>query len=182
MQRREFLVAFVVAGSAAVARGAYAADASAAVATSAQATTPGAGAAAAPSAADWRSVYETLFPHTSIDRALYDVPAGALIAAAAKDAGTAALLGATWQSLGAAAGGSWANASAAERTRAVATLAGLPAFGVLRQTFVFTFYVNPAVWSAFGYEGDAWSHGGWAGRTEPLDWLPVPPVAAPGRG
>jgi hypothetical protein len=160
--RRRLLVAFVLASV-----GAYAPRALAADTTS----VPAAG------AADWQAVLETMFPHESVDRALYAVPAGALLGAAEKDPSTAALLAAGWQSLNAAAGGSFATASPELRTRAIASIAGSPLFAVLRQTTVFTFYASPEVWAAFGYDGDAWRFGGWLGRgLNTIDWLPDPPA------
>jgi hypothetical protein len=129
------------------------------------------------SAADWQAVLETMFPHETVDRALYAVPAGALLGAAEKDPGTRELLAAGWQSLNRSAGGSFAAASPEARTRAVAATARTPLFTVLRQTTVFTFYANPTVWEAFGYDGDAWRFGGWLGRgVDTIDWLPDPPT------
>lgn len=161
------LVSFVVAfAGATLARGALAATA-----TDSAPVDPG-------TLDDWRSVLESMFPHERVDRALYGVPAGALVGAAAKDAGARALLADGWRTLNAAAGGAWNTADAAARTRALGTIAGTPLFTMLRQTTVFTFYNHPDVWAAFGYEGDAWSFGGWLGKgVGTLDWLPDPPAA-----
>lgn len=161
--RRGLLVAFVIAGVAALAPRGFAAE-----------PPP----AAAASAADWQAVLETMFPHERLDRALYAVPAGALLGAAEKDPATRALLADGWQALNRAAGGDFATADAATRTRAIASIAGTPLFAVLRQTTVFTFYANPKVWEAFGYDGDAWRFGGWLGNgLNTIDWLPAPPAA-----
>lgn len=135
-----------------------------------------------PTAADWQSVLETMFPHDHIDRALYAAPAGALASAAEKDQGARQLLTSGWQSLSRAAGGDWASAPEEARTRAIASIVGTPLFTLLRQTAVFTFYGNPVVWNAFGYEGDAWSKGGYVGKElNSIDWLPEPPLPAHGR-
>jgi hypothetical protein len=99
-------------------------------------------------------------------------------AAAEKDASARALLAEGWRHLSAAAGGTWSAADAERRTRALASIAGTPLFALLRQTTVFTFYNHPGVWSAFGYDGDAWSFGGWLGKgVNTIDWLPDPPAA-----
>ena len=102
-------------------------------------------------AAEWRSVLMTMFPHPGLDAALYEPAAAALVAAA---------------------GGDWDAASAAARTKAVATSAGTPLFALLRQTAVFTFYNDPKVWARFGYEAGT---GGWLHRgVDTIDWLPTP--------
>jgi hypothetical protein len=167
--RRRFLVGFVVAfAGAAAGRAAIAAPEPAA----------GGPAVSVPTADDWRSVLETLFPHGRLDRELYAVPAGALVGAADKDPAARALLADGWTRLNAAAGGAWHAADAAQRSAAVASIVGTPLFVMLRQTAVFTFYNDPRVWAAFGYDGDAWRFGGWLGRgVNTIDWLPDPPAA-----
>ncbi len=120
-----------------------------------------------------------MFPHDHIDRALYAVPAGALVSAAEKDPGVRQLLDGGWRSLQQATGNDWSAASKEARLRAVASIAGTPLFTLLRQTTVFTFYGNPKVWEAFGYEGDAWVRGGYVGKElNTIDWLPDPPLAS----
>jgi len=43
-------------------------------------------------------------------------------------------------------------------------------------------YTNPEVWAKFGYEGDAWKFGGYAGNNlVTVDWLPDPPAVGRGR-
>lgn len=149
--------------------------AGAAIADAGTAAPAGAG-TRAPRVADWQSVLRAMFPHARVDVALYAVPAGALVDAAAADPATGALLAAGWQRLDAAAGGGWEQASAESRLQALATIAGTPLFTLLRQTVVFTFYGNPGVWAALGYEGDAWSFGGWLARgLDSIDWIPAPP-------
>lgn len=166
VDRREFLVGLVIASVGALTlRPAAALAADPALAAD---LTP---------AADWQSVLEAMFPHPRFDRALYEAPAAALNAAAAKDPATQQLLADGWRRLEAASGGYWASAAPAARTAALASIAGTPLFGVLRQTVVFTFYANPAVWAACGYEGDAWQRGGYAGPDlVTVDWLPDPPA------
>lgn len=165
IDRRRFLVSFIIAsvGTLAVRTGVAADPADSAI-----------------DPADWRSVLETMFPHARIDHALYSLPAGALAAAAEKDPTTRRLLDDGWRSLSVAAGGAWASATGESRMRALKAIVGTPFFAVLRQTMVFTFYASPKVWQAFGYEGDAWSFGGYVGKElNSIDWLPNPP-ATPG--
>jgi len=134
-----------------------------------------------PTADDWQSVLETMFPHTGIDPALYRVPAGALVGAAEKDTAARQLLESGWQALTKAAGGDWAAASHDAREKALASMTATPLFALLRQTTVYTFYGNPKVWEAFGYEGDAWRFGGYLRKgVDTIDWLPLPPAPTSG--
>jgi hypothetical protein len=127
--------------------------------------------------AEWRSVLMTMFPHPDLDPALYQPAAAALVAAAA-DPKVRQLLADGRAELVAAVAGSWQDATPAARTAAVAAIVGTPLFVLLRQTTVFTFYNDPAVWARFGYEGDAFSFGGWERRgVDTIDWLPDPAPA-----
>jgi hypothetical protein len=114
-----------------------------------------------------------MFPDRSVRIELYAAPAQALTEAAEKDAATCQLLVTGWETLNRACGGSWKQASANLRTRAIASIVGSPLFLLVRKTTVFSFYNNPAVWATCGYEGEAWSHGGYAGPgLVTIDWLP----------
>jgi len=109
-------------------------------------------------AADWQRILRELFPHERVDASLYLPPAESLVAAGRKDAATARLL------------------ASVDRAAGVAAIAVSPAFPLLRQTMVFAFYGNPAIWNTFGYDGDAWQQGGYLARgLITIDWLPDPP-------
>lgn len=167
LDRRQFLVSFIIATAGALSARSFPAAAEPADTS--------------PTSTDWQSVLETMFPHDNVDRSLYGVPADALVGAAEKDAGTRQLLEAGWRSLSQAAGGDWSSATGEARSRAIATIVGTPFFVLLRQTTVFTFYGNPKVWEVFGYEGDAWPFGGYLGKElVTVDWLPDPPAPAEG--
>jgi hypothetical protein len=156
IERREFLVAIALTG--------------ASMAAARAALGPESG---RPTQADWKSVLEVMFPHDGFDRALYAPPAAALSASAQKDAAAADTLARGWKVLNQAAGGRWRDASPAARARAIALILGTPLFPMLRGTMLMTFYNDPKVWSLCGYEGDAWSRGGYAGPgLLQVDWLP----------
>ena len=125
----------------------------------------------------WRSVLMTRYLDPGLDPGLYHPAAAALVAAAA-DPNVRALLATGRAALAEAAGGAWQAADEAARTGAVAAIAGSPLFVLLRQTTVFTFYNDPKVWARFGYDGDAFSFGGWLHRgVDTIDWLPDPVAA-----
>jgi hypothetical protein len=131
---------------------------------------------AAPDANAWREVLRTLFPHPTLDPALYQPGADALRAAAAKDAATATVLAEGWDGLVERAGGDFLAASPETKTRALAAAVGTPFFALLRQTAVFTLYGRPDVGQVFGFDGDAWALGGWLARgLVTVDWVPEPP-------
>lgn len=64
--------------------------------------------------------------------------------------------------------------------RAIATLkriADLQFFAFIRRTVVLNFYEDPEVQAALGYEGEAFSKGGYVDRGfNDLDWLPEPRI------
>lgn len=166
LQRRRILISFVIATVGMLAPR-----------VRASAAAPG---SVEPSAEKWQRVLQDMFPHEGIDASLYLVPAEALTSAAAKDPATRSLLLEGWSTLDRAAGDDWLHAPADARLRALSEITGTPLFVLLRQTTVFTFYGNPQVWQAFGYDGDAWSFGGYLSRgLVTVDWLPNPP-APPG--
>lgn len=56
-------------------------------------------------------------------------------------------------------------------------LGDLEFFGFIRRTTVLNFYDDPEVWDVFGYEGEAFSKGGYLHRGfNDLDWLPEPRI------
>lgn len=159
--RREFLVGAIIATSAAIGRSFDAA-----------ADTAGEDAA---TAQHWVAVLRVMFPHARVPESSYLPTANALVAAADKDPNTRVLLQQGWRDLTRAR--PWQSATSEQQIAAVAALQGTPVFALLRQTMVFTFYADPAVWVRFGYEGDAWRFGGYQGRVNTLDWLPPVPEA-----
>jgi hypothetical protein len=115
-----------------------------------------------------------VFPHDELPDELYAVVVDALAGAAAQPPVAAMLLGGL-RDLDAAAGGSWLTAPVDKQTALLGKIEATPFFQTVRGTAVFTFYNQPKVWDAFGYEGDAWSKGGYLARgLNDIDWLPEP--------
>ena len=127
---------------------------------------------------DWRTLYQTLFPHPDIDASFYDATVAALLSAADRSAEVRSILSRGWRELERYTRTSWDKADPGSRIAAVTAMVGSPFFVLIRQTAVFNFYNDERVWTLFGYDGDAWRFGGWSGKTEfsALDWLPDPPV------
>lgn len=75
--------------------------------------------------------------------------------------------------------GKWLEMSPSEQTTLMEKIADSPFFAKIKGTIVVTLYNDPVVWKQFGYEGEAFSKGGYLHRGfNDLDWLPDPPLDA----
>jgi hypothetical protein len=124
-------------------------------------------------------IAQRIFPHPNLPPETYSVVVDALTGAATQAAPVAEMLVEGVADLDRAAGGSFAQRSAEEQTGVLKTIEATPFFQTVRGTAVFTFYNQPSVWQAFGYEGDAWAKGGYLGRgLNDITWLPEPKAVA----
>jgi hypothetical protein len=128
-------------------------------------------------AAALNAMVHTIAPHDGLDEAAYALVIAALDTAAAATAeGRAALL-AGIGSLGA----DFAAASEPERVRKLQAIEPSPFFQSVRLKTVMVLYGNPIAWAHFGYEGEAFSKGGYLTRGfNDLKWLPEVPLEAGG--
>jgi hypothetical protein len=118
----------------------------------------------------------TIAPHDKLDDAAYALVVQALDASAA-DAGTAALLRGGLAQLGA----RFAAAPEAARVAALKGMETTPFFKAVRATTLVTLYASPIAYTYFGYEGEAFSKGGYITRGfNELRWLPEVPLADSG--
>jgi Gluconate 2-dehydrogenase subunit 3 len=114
-----------------------------------------------------------LFPSTKLGEVVYAGAVQALDESAAGDAAAAQQLTAGLSDLDARAGGSFAQASPAEQTAILHQIETTPFFKTVRGTAVFVIYNNPDAWAKIGYEGEAYSKGGYLTRGfNDIDWLP----------
>jgi hypothetical protein len=115
----------------------------------------------------------TIAPHDQLDDAPYALVVRTLDGSAARDAATLTLLRQGVSGLGA----GFANASEPERVAALTAIDTMPFFKSVRATTLATLYASPLVYAYFGYEGEAFSKGGYLLRGfNDLRWLPeVPP-------
>ena len=122
---------------------------------------------------------KTLYPHKTLDTAVYALLAKDLDAKAAATPAVAAQLTAGTAALDAAAGGNFATASAANQLRAAKSLEGTPFFKLVRGECITSLYNNEMAFAHFGYQGSSWQKGGYIRRGfDDLTWLPNPPEAA----
>ena len=115
----------------------------------------------------------TIAPHDKLEDAAYALVVQALDAGAAADAATAGLLRDGLARLGP----GFATAAESERVQALKSLDTTPFFKSVRATTLTTLYASPLAYAHFGYEGEAFSKGGYLMRGfNDLRWLPDPPL------
>ncbi len=121
-----------------------------------------------------------IYPHETLENAVYALVIKALDGDAQSDKATAALLIDGVAELDAAAGeGRFLLLSAPEQRQAVEGRAGSAFFEKVRSTAVVALYNNDMAFAHFGYEGAAFDKGGYLTRGfNDLDWLPDPPPSA----
>jgi hypothetical protein len=119
----------------------------------------------------------TIAPHDQLDDAPYALVVQALDRAAAADSATLTLLRNGLAGLPAGFG----TAAESERVAALKAVETTPFFKSVRATTLMTLYASPLVYAYFGYEGEAFSKGGYLLRGfNDLRWLPEVPLADSG--
>lgn len=120
-----------------------------------------------------------IFPHESLDDAVYAFVVKDLDALAAADSALATLLEQGVAALHAAAGGDWLKLDREQQLQHVTAIENTAFFEKLRATAVVSLYNNELAYAHFGYEGSSFEHGGYLNRGfNNLDWLPTPPPNA----
>ena len=124
-------------------------------------------------------VTRAIFPHDTLDDAVYALVVKDLDAAAAGDANVAKLLRAGLQDLDQRVSGDWASLDYLARENIVIKMAGTDFFEKIRGTSVVSLYNNEMAWAHFGYEGASYDKGGYFDRGfQDLNWLPDPDTNA----
>jgi hypothetical protein len=120
----------------------------------------------------------TLYPHQTLPDAVYALVVNDIDAKAA-DPKTAALVKDGVTKLDTASGGKWLTESATERTALVTSIQNDPFVKFVRGQCITSLYDNDMAYAHFGYEGEAFSKGGYVYRGfNDLTWLPNPPASA----
>lgn len=124
-------------------------------------------------AATLLAMARTLAPHDGLEEAAYGVVVKAVDGLMGADAGTATLVRDGLAALGA----GFAGAAEAARVGALQAIEHGPFFGFIRAQTLFNLYTTPLAYAHFGYEGEAFSKGGYLARGfDELDWLPEVPL------
>ncbi len=123
------------------------------------------------------AVARTLAPHDKLDDAAYAMVIQAVDADAAKDPQVHAMLREGIRKLGP----GFATAPEATRVQALTALESENFFKTLRTSTLGVLYSTPLAYAYFGYEGEAFSKGGYLLRGfNDLHWLPEVPLADSG--
>jgi len=123
------------------------------------------------------AVARTIAPHDKLEDAAYAFVIGAIDGDAAKSPAALALLRTGLKRLGA----DFASAPEAERVRRLEAIESTEFFRTVRADTLGTLYSTPIAYAHFGYEGEAFSKGGYIYRGfNDLKWLPAVPPADSG--
>jgi len=123
------------------------------------------------------AVARTIAPHDGLEDAAYALVVQSADSDAAQDPNTLATLRGGCQRLGAA----FATASEAARVQALKGIESTPFFQSMRVKTLSVLYASAFAYRHFGYEGEAFSKGGYLFRGfNDLRWLPEVPLADSG--
>jgi hypothetical protein len=119
------------------------------------------------------SLARTIAPHDKLDDAAYALVIQAIDSDAAKDAAAKKLIKEGLASLG----GDFSATTEAERVAAVKKIESSEFFQAMRLKTLQVLYSSPIAYAYFGYEGEAYSKGGYLLRGfNDLRWLPEVPA------
>lgn len=123
------------------------------------------------------AVSRTIAPHDGLDDSAYALVVSSADADASKDPATLKLLRSGIEGLG----GQFASAPEPQRVRALQGIEATPFFQTMRVKTLSVLYATPMAYAHFGYEGEAFSKGGYLFRGfNDLRWLPEVPLEASG--
>lgn len=121
-----------------------------------------------------------IFPHDSLEDAVYAFVVRDLDKAAAADPGVVSLLRDGVKDLNQRAGGNWQGLDNTDQFTHVQAIAGSGFFEKIRSTAVVSLYNNELAFAHFGYEGPAGDGGYLYSGFNDLEWLPDPAQADSG--
>jgi hypothetical protein len=123
------------------------------------------------------AVTRTIAPHDHLEDAAYALVVRSIDADAVRDPATLALLRGGLRQLGP----GFAAKSETQRVEALKLMEATAFFQALRAKTLGTLYSTPMAYAYFGYEGEAFSKGGYLFRGfNDLRWLPDPPLEVSG--
>lgn len=122
---------------------------------------------------------QVIFPHKDMPEAINALAVKDLDALAATDSSIVDGFAEGFVELDEISGGDFLNASANEQLSAVSAATDSLLFKTVHGQCITSLYDNELAWQHFGYEGEAFSKGGYITRGfDDLSWLPDPPVWA----
>jgi hypothetical protein len=119
------------------------------------------------------AVARTIAPHDKLDDAAYALVIRAMDGDASKDANTRKMMQEGLVSVGS----DFASRAEGDRVAALKKMESSPFFQAMRLKTVQVLYASPIAYTYFGYEGEAFSKGGYLQRGfNDLRWLPEVPM------
>jgi hypothetical protein len=124
-------------------------------------------------------VIRRIFPHDTMEDAVYAFSVKALDEKASQDPGVADTLKQGIADLDTRAAGDWTKLPEAKQLEILKDVQTTPFFALVRGTSVNSLYSNELAYKHFGYEGASYPQGGYIHRGfNDLKWLPNPPADA----
>ncbi len=124
-------------------------------------------------------VTRQIYPHKKLDDAAYWKVVKQLDTASQSDPATAKLLADGVAQLNSSPNAKFAGMSEQQQLDALKGIENTPFFQKVQSVELASLYNDPAVWKALGYQGPAYSIGGYAHHGfNDLAWLPDPPESA----
>ncbi|MDB6051018.1 MAG: tat (twin-arginine translocation) pathway signal sequence [Pseudomonas sp.] len=124
-------------------------------------------------------IVRRMYPHDTMEDAVYAFSVKALDEKASKDPGIADLLKSGVADLDQKAGGSWLKLDETHQVAILESVQHSDFFTLVRGTTVASLYSNELAYLHFGYEGASYPKGGYLHRGfNDLTWLPNPPADA----
>jgi hypothetical protein len=119
------------------------------------------------------AMMRTIAPHDGLEEEAYRLVSRAVESMIGGDEGLRALVGGGLDALGP----HFASQAEPERVAALRAIQDGPFFKFVRVQTLFNLYGSPIAYAHFGYEGEAFSKGGYLTRGfDSLDWLPDVPL------
>ncbi|MFJ3482975.1 tat (twin-arginine translocation) pathway signal sequence [Pseudomonas sp. NPDC090202] len=124
-------------------------------------------------------VIRRIFPHDTMEDAVYAFSVKALDEKASQDPGIADTLKKGLADLDQRGGGDWSKLAEDKQLAILKDIQNQPFFALVRSTSVGSLYSNELAYKHFGYEGASFPKGGYIHRGfNDLKWLPNPPADA----
>lgn len=120
-----------------------------------------------------------LYPHDGLSDVHYEIVVKSLVQESLENDSTRQLLSAGFSVISEKSAGTWPEPTDEQLTGIIRDIAGSEFIAKIKSATILKLYDSHAVWRTFGYEGEAFSKGGYIDRGfNDLDWLPEPPPGA----
>lgn len=125
------------------------------------------------------SILKQMYPHNVLNDSIYQKTLEKIITESASDKDVNKIMKNGISKLKSKGDNKWTDSSPSEQLETLKEISTTKFFSKLKQSTVNTLYNDHQVWNLFGYEGEAFSKGGYIHRGfNDLDWLPEPPLEA----